>query len=69
MPSQIKPHCFIKNNFVTTGGPTNHTIRRLQIVRIITQEGYGWTNESHDIARWSPPALTIEGITMVQEVE
>jgi hypothetical protein len=28
---------------------------RLQVVRVITQEGYGWTNESHDMMRWSRP--------------
>jgi hypothetical protein len=28
------------------------TIEMLQVVRIITQPSYGWTNESKDMARW-----------------
>ena len=32
--------------------PPRRFQRRLQVVRVMTQEGYGWSNESHEMARW-----------------
>jgi len=28
------------------------SLEMLQVVRIVTQEGYGWSDESHEMARW-----------------